>query len=64
MITENEMDVAADKAIQELQALADKMTSDEKRGAAKLVSWLKANYMKAGYKKLCRPLVHNEIQFS
>jgi hypothetical protein len=51
---ENQFDLAASEAEQELHQKLEKMTKEEREGIAKMAAWWKANYMKAGHKRLGR----------
>lgn len=51
------MDEAADAAHEELQDIRNKMSAEELGGVEQLIDWLARHYLKAGYKRLCRPLV-------
>jgi hypothetical protein len=52
-----QMNMAADEADAALVTLMGQMTSEQKAGALKVMTWLSANYMKAGYKRLSKILV-------
>jgi hypothetical protein len=47
------MDEAAEKAAEELEAIAAK----HPEGVAAVARWMKANYQKAGYKRLSKVLL-------
>jgi len=56
------MDEAGRVAHAELAALRAKMTPEQDQGAQALIDWLQRHFREAGYKRLCRPLVHKPKQ--
>jgi hypothetical protein len=54
------MDMAADQAAQELQALVDNNPT-AREGVEKVIAWWNHNYMKAGHKRLGRALLHLRV---
>jgi hypothetical protein len=48
------MDAAAEVAAAELTKLLKPLTPAERKGAEVVIGWWKANYMKAGHKRLGR----------
>lgn len=51
------MDMAAAAAEQDLRKLLDGMSKEQREGAAQLAGWMKANYLKAGYKRLSKTML-------
>jgi len=50
------MDVAAESAKRELDALWNNMNEEQKLGAKAIYNWIEGHYMAAGYKRLCKDL--------
>ena len=55
------MEEAARRAYDSLAADMEKMTPTELKGAERVIEYMRANYMTAGYKKLARKLVQQDI---
>lgn len=53
----DKMNMAADAAEQELRKKLEAMTPEQRAGAMAVGAWVKANYMAAGYKRLCKSLI-------
>ena len=56
------MNEAGRVAHAELAALRAKMTPEQEQGVQALIDWFKKHFREAGYKRLCRPLVHKSKQ--
>ena len=57
----DKMEAAAREAFLELENELNSMPEAVRLGAEKVISYFKDNYMQAGYKKLARKLVKDDI---
>ena len=53
----DEMDVAADGALKQLDTLIREATEEELSGVSMIVDWIREHKDKAGYKRLCKGLL-------
>ena len=56
-----QMEAKAREAYEELQKTLDNMKPQEQAGAEVVIGWFRHNYMAAGYKKLARKVVKEDI---
>jgi hypothetical protein len=57
----NKMEEAARTAFLELEETLEGLNPDERAGAELVINYFKNNYQSAGYKKLARKLVYNNV---